>query len=200
MTMRRALPLVLAAATGCSYFSKSPQPSGSEGAWAAERDKYTRECKVYNVLSDVAFATATYQAPSVRVARANRIADWKGMIPSERDALLSKEKAEEVESEEFLLSFYTEDHRANDLDTSRGTWRIVLIVNGNEQAPPLKVEAVRVDPTIQVLYPYVNPFYRLYRIRFPRYPGSTPLAELPFALQIAGALGKVELDWKPTPP
>jgi len=198
--MRRALLIVLAAAPACSYFSKSPHPTSSEGAWAAERDRYTRECKVYNVLSDVAFATATYQAPSVRVARANRIADWKGMIPSERDALLSKEKAEGVEFEEFLLSFYTEDHRANDLDTNRGTWRVVLIVNKNEQAPPLKVEPVRIDPTVQALYPYVDPFYRLYRIRFPRYPGSTPLAELPFTLQIAGALGNVEMEWRPPPP
>ena len=56
------LPLFLVLATGCSWFAMSPQPSASEGVWAAERDRFTREEKVYNVLTDVAFATATYQA------------------------------------------------------------------------------------------------------------------------------------------
>jgi len=195
--MKRSATVALAILAGCNYFAPSPQPSASEGAWGAERDRFTREKKLYDVLSDVAFATATYQAPSLRVARATRLADWKGMLPSERDALLSAERAEAVQYEEFLLAFFTDDRRANDLATGRGTWRVALIVDGKEQALPTRIEPLRNDPTLQALYPYATDFYQLYRIRFPRFPGPTPLADLPFTLQIAGALGKVELEWRP---
>ncbi len=196
--MKSLATAVLAlAAAGCNYFAPSPQPSASEGTWASERDRFTREKKVYDLLADVAFATATYQAPSLRVARVTRVAEWKGMLPTERDALLSKERAEAAEYEEFLLAFFTDDRRANDLATSRGTWRVALVVDGKEQALPLHVDPVRNDPTLQVLYPYATDFYQLYRIRFPRLPGPAPLESLPFTLQIAGALGKVELEWRP---
>ena len=198
--MKRTSCLLLALVGGCTWFARSPQPSTTEGAWAEQRDRYTRECKVYNVLSDVVFATATYQAPSVRIARVNRLAEWKGMLPSEREVLLSKERAEGLEFEEFLLSFYTDNRGANDLATDHGTWRVALVVDSKEQAPPVKIDLVRADPTTQVLYPYVSDFYRLYRIRFPHFPGDRPLAELPFTLLIAGAPARVEMEWKPGSP
>ncbi len=194
--MKRIVALALVA-SGCAYFGQTPSPSTNEGAWADARDAWTRKAKVYNQLDDVAFATATYQSPSVRAARVERMAVWKGMPPAERDAALAKEQAEGAESEEFLLAFFTDDRRANDLATDRGTWRVVLVVDGKEQALPSKVTTVKRDPTIQTLYPYVTDFDTLYRVRFPRYPGPKPLHEQPFELRIAGALGKIDLAFAP---
>ncbi len=53
------------------------------------------------------------------------------------------------------------------------------------------------DPTLQALYPYITEFDTLYRVRFPKYPGPKPLAELPFELRIAGALGALDLAYTP---
>ena len=55
----------------------------------------------------------------------------------------------------------------------------VLVVDGVAQAEPAKVTTVRRDPTLQVLYPYINDVDTLYRLRFPRFPGPKPLADLP---------------------
>jgi hypothetical protein len=200
--MRRAFLALLVAAAGCKadLLPGQPEPGTHEGAWAAERDRFTRSRKLYDGLDDVAFATATYLAPSVRGARADRLAEWQGASAAERDARVAAETKAAGESEEFLLAFFTSDRRANDLATARGTWRISLVIpveGGVMEAQPSKVETVRQDPSIQVLYPYVTDFDQLYRIRFPRYAGAAPLAELPFTLRIAGALGRIELDWRP---
>lgn len=181
----------------CQYLTSTPDPSTKEGAWAESRDAATRTAKLYDALADVAFATATFQSPAVRTARVDRLAQWKGMLPAEKEALLAKERAESAEGEDFLLAFFTDDRRANDLATDRGTWRVALVVDGNEQALPAKVSLVKRDPTLQVLYPYITDFETVYRIRFPKVPGSTPLAELPFQLRIAGALGTLDLAYAP---
>jgi hypothetical protein len=194
--MKRFLLLALLL-PACVYFAPATDPSTREGAWARARDGATRTAKLYDVLEDVAFATATWQSPEVRTARVDRLAEWQGMLPAEKEAMLAKERAEAAEGEDFLLAFFTDDRRANDLATDRGTWRVSLVVNGAEQTLPARVSQVKRDPTIQVLYPQVTDFDTLYRIRFPRIPGPTPLGALPFQLRIAGALGALRMSWEP---
>ena len=202
--MRLAVIAALVAVAGCKVdlLPGQPSPGTNEGAWAVERDRFTRSAKLYDGLDDVAFATATYLAPSVRAARAARLAEWQGIPAAERDARVAAEARAGAEAEEFLLAFFTSDRRANDLATGRGTWRISLAIQvegGAMEATPAKVEWVRVDPSVPMLYPYVTDFDQLYLVRFPRYAGAAPLADLPFTLRIAGALGRIELDWKPGP-
>ena len=194
--MKRFLLLALLL-PACHYLTPATAPSTREGGWAEARDGATRTAKLYDMLDDVAFATATWQSPEVRAARVERMAEWKGMLPAEKEALLARERSEAAEGEEFLLALFTDDRRANDLATDRGTWRVALLVNGNEQALPVKVSLVKRDPTIQVLYPHVTDFDTLYRVRFPKLPGSAPLGELPFQLRIAGALGALRMSWEP---
>ncbi|HET8725626.1 MAG TPA: hypothetical protein VFM53_15620 [Anaeromyxobacteraceae bacterium] len=193
-----ALGLALALPS-CVYVKDAPVPGASEGAWAEARDRATRTAKLYDVLDDVAFATATYQSPTVRAARVDRMAEWKGSLPAERQAALDREKAEAADGEEFLLAFFTDDRRANDLVSDKSTWRVALVVNGAEQALPVKISLVRRDPTLQKLYPFVTDFDTVYKVRFPRFPGEKPLAALPFTLRISGALGRLDLDFGPGP-
>ncbi len=193
-----ALGLALALPS-CAYVKDAPVPGASEGAWAEARDRATRTAKLYDVLDDVAFATATYQSPTVRAARVDRMAEWKGSLPAERQAALDREKAEAADGEEFLLAFFTDDRRANDLVSDKSTWRVALVVNGAEQALPVKISLVRRDPTLQKLYPFVTDFDTVYNVRFPRFPGEKPLAALPFTLRVSGALGRLDLDFGPGP-
>ncbi len=194
---RFPLLALLLSASACTYLTPASDPSARDGAWAEARDGATRTAKLYDMLDDVAFATATWQSDAVRVARVDRLAAWKGMLPAEKEAFLARERAEGAEAEEFLLAFFTDDRRANDLATDRGTWRVALLVNGNEQALPVKVSLVKRDPTNQALYPYVTDFVTLYRVRFPKFPGPTPLSALPFELRIAGVLGSLRMSWEP---
>ncbi len=199
MRTHAAALLLAVAATACTYVGTARSPSPNEGAWAEARDRATRTAKAYDQLDDIAFATATYQSPAVRKARVDRLAEWRGSLPAERQAALDRETAEAAEGEEFLLAFFTDDRRANDLASDHSTWRVALVVNGNEQALPSKVSLVKRDPTILALYPWITEFDTLYRVRFPKFPGEKPLAELPFQVRIAGALGSLTLDFGPGP-
>ncbi len=196
-TMARPLVVLALALSACGYVSPAVTPGTREGAWAEARDGATRTAKLYDLLEDVAFATATWQSEAVRTARVDRMAEWKGMLPAERDAALARERAEAAEGEEFLLAFFTDDRKANDLATDRGTWRVSLVIDGTEQALPVQVKTVRKDPTLQVLYPYLTEFDTIYRVRFPRFPGPGTLATRAFELRIAGALGALRMTWQP---
>lgn len=196
MRGRAAVALAALVASGCSLLSPTPDPGPNQGPWAEARDAATRTQKVYDVLDDVAFATATWQSPAVRAARVERLAEWKGLAPAEREAMLASERAAAESGEEFLLAFFTAVRSANDLSRPGSTWDVSLRVEGGAPVAPAKVEWVRADATLRMLYPYVTDFDTLYRIRFPRVPGA-PLATRPFQVRIASALGKIELSWAP---
>jgi hypothetical protein len=197
--MKRFLVLALLL-PACNYLGPSTGSATADGVWAEARDAATRSAKLYKVLDDVAFVTATWQSPALRAARVERLGQWKGLLPAEKEALAAKEKAESAEGEEFLLAFFADDRRANDLATDRGTWRVSLLVNGTEQALAAKVTLVKRDPTLQSLFPYITDFDTVYRVRFPKFPGPTPLSALPFQVRIASTLGTLTMSWAPPPP
>ncbi len=199
--MRTAALTAALALGGCAMFPRQPVPTTWEGEWAAQRERFTRSGKVYDRVDDQLFVTATYQAPSARRARAERLAEWKAMTAEERERLLAAERTEGEQWEEFLLSVYTSDWRANDLASTHSVWRLALVVEGaGELLPAEQPEVVRADATVTGLYPYVGQFDVVYRVRFPRWTGERPLAETPFTLVVAGAPGKLELRFnRPTP-
>ena len=192
--MRPAAAALALALGGCVLFPRQPVPTTLEGEWAAERDRFTRGSKAYDRLDDKVFATATYQAPSVREARVERLAEWKAMTAEERERLVAAERADGEQWEEFLLAFYTNDRHSNDLASTRSVWRLALVVEGGGDVLPAgRPEIVRSDATITGLYPYVGQFDIVYRVRFPRWKGERPLHEVPFKLVVAGAPAKIEL-------
>ncbi len=188
--------VLLALAAGCGFvLPRQPQPGPEQGAWAEARARFTRSTKIYDKFDDKAFATATYQAPSLREARVFRLAVWQNLTAQERDARLAQERQEAAQFEDLLLAFYTNERSANDLDSQRSVWRVALVVPGVGELLPARIEQVHLDATLTQLYPYINPFDTVYRVRFPHWSGSKPLTEQPFLLRIAGALGTVELSF-----
>jgi hypothetical protein len=198
--MRRLLVLFLLAA--CVPLP-SPRPRPEEGHWKEERLRWTRKFELYDRLDSRAFAVATYQSPAVRVARATRLAEWKGLSRADTDALLAQEKAEGDRYDDFFLGFFAADTRQNDLVATDTVWRVALVLPNGAQVLPEKIEQLPNDVTVHALYPYLGDFYIPYRIRFPKkLQGDEPSA---FVLRLAGAVGKLDVDWAsepidPTPP
>ncbi|HET9599069.1 MAG TPA: hypothetical protein VFP65_26085 [Anaeromyxobacteraceae bacterium] len=201
--MRRvaaALCLAALAGGGCQYFRNQPDPSTDEGAWAAARNRYTASAKLYDGFTTRAFASAVYQGPEVRVTRIARVATWRGLPIEERQRMVKEERAQLDQYEEFLLAFFTTDRANNDLDTSRTIWRTTLEPVGEMgELVSTRIEQVRVDATLRMLYPEVGDFDTVYRVRFPRWPGE-PLSGRPFTLKLSSALGRIDLEFTPYRP
>lgn len=210
MTRRSLLAAALAALAGCSIHAKSPLPPTREGEWALARDAATRRTVLYDRLTHRATATATHLSLAVREARARRLAEWLGWTPQELERRLAAEREEAAAGEEFLLSFYTSDSRANDLDAPESVWRVALKVGGTDLLAR-RVTSIDPDVTTAGLFPYVGPFDVVYRVFLPR-PAGGAIDGTPFVLQLASTLGKVDLDygaplttvidapWQPVPP
>jgi hypothetical protein len=194
---RAALVAAFLALAGCGHVptpGTQPVPGPDEGAWAVERDAHTRSVKLYDGLATRAFATATWEAPSVRTARAERTATWKAMTAEERAKALAAEDAAASSFDEFTISLFTADHNDNDLTFSQTVWRISIVAaDGTESIGP-KVTEVRADALVRTLYPYVGDFDTVYRVRFARRPEAT---EKPFVLRIAGPRGRMDFPFTP---
>jgi hypothetical protein len=205
--VRRAIAaglcLAALAAGGCEaaqFFRNEPQPSTDEGAWAAARNRYSARTKLYDGFAMRAFASAVYQAPEVREARVARVAAWRGLPVEEQDRMAKEERAQVEQYEEFLLALLTSDRTENDLDTSRSIWRTTVEPVGETgELVASKIDQVRVDATVRMLYPEITDFDTVYRVRFPRWPGE-PLAGRRFTLKLSSAVGKIDLQFTPDAP
>ncbi len=197
--IRRAVPLAALAATlaGCPFHAREPVPGPDEGDWAAVRDGATRRLQLYDGLVHRATATATFLAPSVREARARRLARWLSWTEDELSRRLAAERAEADAFDEFVVAFYTADRKANDLDAQTSVWRVAVEL-GAVEILASKIGAIDSDATVVALFPWVAPFDTVYRIRFP-HPPDGPLAGRPFVLRISSAMGPLALDFGAKP-
>lgn len=195
--IRLALALAALLASACFVHPRQPQPRPGTGEWAEVRDGATRAKQLYDGVVHRANAIATHLTPRVREARATRLGDWLAWTPAELDRRLAEERAEAAKGEEFVLSFYTADEKANDLDAPKSTWRVAVVVDGINVLP-LDIEAVKLDRTIYALYPLVGPFDTVYRVRFPPTPDG-PLVGRAFVLRMTSALGSIDLDFGAPP-
>jgi hypothetical protein len=187
--VRRAL-LLAALASGCAWMHPPLEPSETR-AWEAERTRWSRRARLYDRFEAHAFAAAVYQAPSLRIRRAEQVAAWRAMTAAERQRLLDAEAAEAARFEEFLVAFYTHDPKDDDLGAKDSIWRVALVVEGEGEELPVEIRPERADAQVRELYPAIGDFDTLYRVRFARWKGA-PLSGRPFLLRIAGPEGKIE--------
>lgn len=200
MTRRRVLLAVaaLAFAAGCARVDRllesAPEPTPEEGAWAQQRERWTRKASIYDGFAMRALATGTYQAPEVRRARAERLAAWKGMAAPEREALLAQEEAELASFDDFVLAITTADAADNDLDARSTAWRVALVFPGAPDVLATDIVELRPDAQLRTLYPHISDFDLVYRIRFPRTAGSETWKKT-FTMRIAGPRGRLEFPF-----
>lgn len=197
MTRKALLLLSLAALAACAVVhSRQPEPQPGEGAWAKVRDERTRHFDLYDGFLHRATVTATHLDAAAREARARRLAVWSSWTDEELQARLASESAEAAKGEEFVVVLYTADKVNNDLDGITSVWR-VEIVDGDTEIRASKITSLDADATVKALYPWVGTFDVVYDVRFPR--AGAPLAGRPFVLLMAGAVGKIPLDFGAMP-
>ena len=194
MIAARALALAaVAALASCAFLPRAPVPTTMEGEWAKKRDAETRRAFLYDGLKHRATATATHLSLEVREARARRLAEWFGWTPAELDERLARERKDAAEREEFLVSFYTAEPHYNDLDSTRTVWRVAMKFEGTDLLPS-RVTSLERDAATLGLYPYIGPFDTVYQVIVPL-PAAGPVAGRPFGLEIAGAIGRLSIDF-----
>lgn len=203
MTRRpwRILPILAAVgagALGCSGINalktKAPDPGTTEGDWAVIRNAATRRAIVYDEFQHRATVTVTYLAPAVREARARRLNQWLGWTQQELANRLETEATEGARYDDFLVAFFTSDRHSNDLDSRTSVWRIAVRLENGDEVITHDAQALDANATVSSLFPYVSPFDTVYRVRFSRVPGP-PLEQRRFTLELASALGKMELTF-----
>ena len=188
--------ILLAAALGCAevpFTGPQPNPPPNQGDWAVVRERATRSGKLYDGLGTNAFIHAVYQASDVRQARVSRLAVWKAMTDAERDRLLAAENTDAAQYDDFVVSLFTPERADNDLDAIQSIWRVALVVPGEGERLPVGVSQLRADSTLRALYPGIGDFDVVYRVRFARW--DPPLAQRRFTLRVAGARGRIDLDY-----
>jgi len=190
--MKPALPLLLLALAACSALRIARTGPEAE-AWEAARQRFTRTAQLYDRLETHAIATAVWQAPEVRLRRAEQVATWRVMTAEERKALLAAEEAERARWDEAMVFLFTTDPKSNDLDARKSVWRVALVGPKGERLPA-EARIVTVDGELRALYPAIHEYDVVYRIRFARGQGEGPG---PFTLRIAGAPGKMDFAFGP---
>jgi hypothetical protein len=190
--------LLTLAAPGCTQIAplraKAPDPAVNEGEWAAVRGSATRRDVIYDRFQHRATATVTYLGPAVREARVRRLGVWLGWSEQELKKNLDAEAAEAARYEDFLVAFYTADRHSDDLDSTRSVWRIALRLESGNELVTHDAHVLDANATMRNLFPYIGPFDTVYRVRFDRAPGE-PLSGRRFTLDLASALGKMELTF-----
>jgi hypothetical protein len=194
---RAALAAALLLATACSAgqrLTRAPSPGPNSGEWATVRDAASRRASLYDGLVHRANATATWYSPLVREVGLRRLSDWQGKSEVETEQAVAKGQADALLGEEFVVAFYSAERRTNDLDAPRSVWHLELD-DGETRVPASEVVALTTDATIRQLFPYVDPFDVVYRVRF-KWTGRS-LEGRPFTVRIGGGLGALLLDFGP---
>jgi hypothetical protein len=189
-----ALVLVLVACASGVPTRRAPLPGPHSGEWAQLRNEASRRAALYDGFVHRANASATWFSPQVREAAVRRQGQWEGKNAAEIEQAVAVGLGDAALGEEFLVAIYTADRRANDLDASRSIWHLELD-DGETRVPASEIVGFPTDATIRALFPYVDPFESVYRVRF-RWTGA-PLEGRPFKLRIAGGLGALVLDFGP---
>jgi hypothetical protein len=178
---------------------------GSDAPLSAEQypeilTNWTRSAKVYQLLDNKLFVTATFHAPEFRRAFAVAFPDiyGHGGKITRRELVDLSGGVEQYHT--FFLSVHTPDVRWNDLAKNDSIWHCSLRGSGEASVSSEEVVPVKVDENLRAVYPYIGRFDKIYLVRFPL---TDPLHRMvidatttAFSLRIASALGSAELTWE----
>lgn len=165
--------------------------------------RWTRDAKIIKLsrLDTPLRVHATFFSPDYVDAYVARYEDLFQISGRERNAML-KRYAEQFKTHfHFVVFAATTDSKWNDLDRRDSIWRVALVNDMRQQVLPVEVKRERrITETTRDLYPFVEPFYQMYTIRFPRKqvddrPLVSPTTRH-LVLRFAGPLGKSELTWR----
>jgi hypothetical protein len=201
--VRRCAALVALLASSCVMRAPTvgdPAPTLSD--LSAEREymrvleRYSARAEMYHLFDTRAFVAATLLAPTFREAKARRLAAFRSETPSELEARLEQARVEAAQAHEFFVGMHVNEPRYDDLDRANSIWRIALVTPAGEVLPTRVERVGRSSLDMRAIYPYMDPFWVGYRVRFPREVAGQPVVPPgteQVVLQIASTLGKANL-------
>ena len=169
---------------------------------------WTRSGSIYRKFGTELLVTATYQSLPFREAYVTAYARAEQMNESQKETLWQRQLAEAGEAHEFLVAAYVPESEAADLANPASGWRLYLEADRGDRVSPQDLRRIRkITPFITGFYPYVTPWAKVFKVRFPtRTPGSGEPFPGPgdqtLSLVITSPFGMVRLIWQPqsTPP
>ncbi|MBF0491460.1 MAG: hypothetical protein HQM15_01610 [Deltaproteobacteria bacterium] len=131
-----------------------------------------------------------WMSPELREAQDKYLAQH--YKDSAADLKARETKSEKIEHQytEFLVFFYTYNKKWNDLDAPESLWQLRLEA-AESHLKPSEIIKVKPTPLEESLYPYLAPWVKMYRVRFPVSDSSSELK-----LSLYGIKGEKELVWK----
>ena len=206
------LALAVGLLGACRPFAAIPdhveEVTGTEAA--ADQSDYnqalkawTRSGSIYRKFGTELLVTATYQSLPFREAYVSAYARAEQLNQEQKEALWQRQLAEVKESHEFLVAAYVPESEATDLANPASGWRLYLETDGGDRVSPQDLRRIRkITPFITGFYPYVTPWAKVFKVRFPtRKPGSGEPFPAPgdqtLSLVITSPFGMVRLTWGP---
>lgn len=169
---------------------------------------WTRSGSIYRRFGTELLVTATYQSLPFRESYVSAYAQAQQLTQEQKEALWQRQLAEAGESHEFLVAAFVPESEATDLANPASGWRLYLEADRGDRVSPQDLRRVRkITPFITGFYPYVTPWAKVFKVRFPtRNPGSGDPFPAPgdqtLSLVITSPSGMARLTWQlqSTPP
>ena len=173
----------------------------SEQDYKKTRQSWTRNAQIIKTLDTTLRVHATCYSPEFIAAYVAMNAHMFKLSAAARTQLARQLNDEGTKSYSFMVAAATSDFRWNDFERKETIWRVGLVNDRQEQVVPVEIKAAKeISATTVELFPYVDSFYRVYQIRFPKtLPDGRPLIGEEthhFVLRFAGPLGLAELVWR----
>ena len=179
------------------------QAAADQSDYSQALKTWTRSGSIYRKFGTELLVTATYQSLPFREAYVSAYARAEQSTQEQKEALWQRQLAEARESHEFLVAAFVPESEATDLTNPASGWRLYLETGRGERVSPQDIRRIRkITPSITGFYPYVTPWARLYKVRFPtRDPGSGEPFPGPgdqtLSMVITSPFGMVRLAWPP---
>jgi hypothetical protein len=169
-----------------------------EQAYQELLERYSDRAEIYDGFDTRMFTGATFQTAAFREARVQRLAEFQFLPRPRVEELLTAERTEEAQFNEFHLGVHVNDPRFEDFaNRKKSIWRMVMLTPLGE-VEPVSVERIgRANLDMRAMYPYLGVFWVAYRVRFPKVlQDGTPIipeSTTHVTLRLASTLGHAEL-------
>lgn len=178
------------------------EPAGTSYDKTLDRWSRVRRANAFAVLDKPVVFTATLRSRSFQRAYAERyLQTYKISTPSERDAVIERERAVTEGGLSFWLRTTFHAYQWNDLRVSAAKWRLVLVDEAGNETMAEAVEPVAIKDMNQplLLGEPLDPYSKLWLVRFPllRADGQpvVPAGARKIILRAAGPVGQTDLTW-----
>ena len=164
---------------------------------------WTRSGSIYRKFGTELLVTATYQSLPFREAYVSAYARAEQLSQEQKEALWQTQLAEARESHEFLVAAFVPESEATDLANPASGWRLYLETDRGDRVAPQDLRRIRkITPSITGFYPYVTPWAKVFKVRFPtRNPDSGQPFPAPgdqtLFLVMTSPFGMARLTWQP---